>query len=91
MGTQQMMWIGWVVAVPLFLTALLLLLERLETWVVAPMDRAEQVRRLLVSERPADEVERVVAVMLAPAIDKPRPVPTDDRTPPKGAPSLTPS
>ncbi|MCA1831675.1 MAG: hypothetical protein ABR548_14135 [Actinomycetota bacterium] len=62
--------IAWVFAVPIFLMLMVLTLDKLESSIVAPIDRAVKIVRL-VNEAPAEQVEREVAALLAPALSAP--------------------
>ena len=59
------MMLAWIIGVPAFLMIMVLVLDRLETTVVAPIDRAARITKLLQYEDP-DVLERQVAQMLAP-------------------------
>lgn len=59
--------IGWVVGVPTILMLMVLGLDRLEVRIVAPIEPSMKIRGL-VEAVPADERDREVAVMLAPAV-----------------------
>jgi hypothetical protein len=68
--------VGWwvpvlVVAVPLLLLCALHLLARLESWMFAPDERADQVARLLDEIQTPDEIEQEVSRLLAEVTDKP--------------------
>ena len=65
------MW-AWVVAAPLGFMLLLLGLAYIEDTVVLPLDRAVKISSMLERE-PADEVEGLVAQMLAPVAPRRRP------------------
>lgn len=62
--------IAWVFGVPLILMVMVLALEKLEARVVAPAERSERIRSL-VERAPAEEVERQVAVLVAPVMEGP--------------------
>jgi hypothetical protein len=61
------MMIAWVLGVPAALMLVVLGLERLESLVVAPIDRAVKISKL-VEDADADAVEHRVSIMLAPVI-----------------------
>jgi hypothetical protein len=57
--------IAWVVGVPLALMLMVLALDRLETNVVAPIDRADRISKLMDIAEP-EELEESVSILLAP-------------------------
>lgn len=58
--------IVWVFAMPVAMLVMVLVLDKIESSVVAPIDRAVKVVRL-VEELPPEHAERDVAVLLTPA------------------------
>ena len=58
--------VGLLVGVPAFLLGVFWLLDRLESWVLKPDERAAKVQALLVEAERADEVEVAVTRLLAP-------------------------
>ena len=65
-----------VVGFPLTLLVLLLVLGRLESWVLMPDERAERVSRLLDQVDEADELEHAVTLMMADVTPTSRPAPS---------------
>lgn len=57
--------LAWVLGVPLALMLIVLGLERLESMVVAPIDRADRIARMIDLAAP-EEIEQKVSVLLAP-------------------------
>jgi len=64
------MMFAWIIGVPAFLLVMVLVLDRIETYVVAPIDRAARITKLLQHEDP-DVLERQVAQLLAPVAATP--------------------
>jgi hypothetical protein len=61
------MMFAWVLGVPAALLAMVLVLDRLESFVVAPVDRADRISQLIENASPED-VEHTVSVLLAPVV-----------------------
>ena len=60
-----------VVGFPLLLLALVMLLGRLEDWVLMPDERAAAVSQLLEQVDEAEELEKAVALMMSEVADRP--------------------
>ena len=65
--------VGLLIGVPAFLLGVFWLLDRLESWVVKPDERAAEVQALLHQVERAEEVEEAVTRMLAPLDSSRRP------------------
>jgi hypothetical protein len=59
------MMLAWVLGVPVFLLVMVIVLDRLESFVVAPVDRAVKISRLI-EAHPPEVVEEHVSALLAP-------------------------
>ena len=60
-----------IVGFPLLLLALLLVLGRIEDWMLRPGERAAAVVQLLDQVEEADELERAIALMMSEVADRP--------------------
>ena len=63
------MMLAWVFGVPVFLLVMVLVLDRLESFVITPIDRAQKIQTL-VEAAPPEVVEQQVSVLLAPVVSR---------------------
>ena len=63
--------IALIVGFPLLLLVLVLVLERIEDWMLAPDERAAAVSQLLEQVDEAEELEKAVALMMSEVADRP--------------------
>jgi len=59
------MMFAWILGVPVFLLVMVMVLDRIEAYVVAPIDRATHITKLMQHADP-DVLERQVSQLLAP-------------------------